>query len=436
MRRSKQIIDFEWDKIFNKFPENNFSNHAFPLFLFTDRLYKSLTNSGKKDILFMSREGQFLKKLFDRYCEIKKELNQNEADIKTHYFFGSRNSVMTASVKPVDEENFESLFKFFSFFMTPRRFMLSIGFSNEQVDKVKESFGKEIDKTCLSFKNSKLFKKLKENEVFKKIYEENRKIQSKSFDRYMKSFGINLKKDGIAFVDIGYHGTMQDLVFNFFDKKIDIIGYFIKSRAKQEVKNRKVGLLGDKSNKKLFGSKITEYDSFNYEQILRADHGRCLGYNMEDNFSSPIIDTQFGDEETFNKYVKAMQSQIFEKFEEIAFKALSSNLDIEDMCVVYYFYTIKNKTKSDYDWILDMQDNSHDDFGFVGYTGKIIGRKLRRFSFKIKDKFFVAKNSIYIKKLTKKIKLKLLNTENQKAKANKRKKLALDESSSSSKNVA
>ena len=99
----KIIINQEWDKIFNLFEENNFSNHAFPLYLFTTRLYNRLVENNCKDILFMSREGKYLKILFEKYCHLRKELCYDVKEIKTHYFYGSRNSIITASAKPINE---------------------------------------------------------------------------------------------------------------------------------------------------------------------------------------------------------------------------------------------------------------------------------------------------------------------------------------------
>ena len=401
-KANKLIINPEWDEIFYKYENNNFSNHAFPLFLFTTRLYEQLAQEGCKDVLFMSREGQFLKRLFDRYVEIRKEFNQETSDIKTHYFYGSRNSIMTASAKPLEQEDFDMLLRFFKYFIKPRMFLFSIGFTNEQIDEVRQSFGKSMDKMCINFKTSKSFKKLLQNEDFKRIYEDNRLKQSHAFGQYMKSFDVDFNNNGLTFVDIGYHGTMQDLIFKFFDEKVKMHGYFIKSRAKQHQDNAKTGLLGDNNNKELFGSKINKYDTFNYEQILRADHGRCLGYQVQDDNSAiPMIDTEHRDVEVFEKYIKTMQSQIFEKFELIARKSMTNDVDMAKICTIYFYYTVKNKTKADYQWILDMQDSHHDDFGYVGYPGKAFARWLRKFAFKLKDKIFIFNNKSYIKKLKK-----------------------------------
>lgn len=397
------IISPEWDEVFNLYGDNNFTNHVFPLYLFTARLYDELKERKCKNVLFMSREGQYLKKLFDRYLELRKEYKKDVIKIKTHYFYGSRNSIMTASVKPIEEETFEYMFRFFNYFIKPKMFLYSIGFTNEQIDEVRQVFGKKIDKMTLSFKSSKIFKQIKENEVFKRIYESNRSKQNDAFGSYMKTFKLDYEKEGLVFVDIGYHGTMQDLIFKYFDEKVNLHGYFLKSRAKQMPGNTKTGLLGDNINKELPGSRINKYDSFNFEQILRADHGRCLGYKKVKELAEPMIDTQYNDEEVFEKYIKELQDQMFVKFENIAKLDFTGEHDIWRICSVYFYNLVKNKTKADYDWIIDMQNSHHDDFGYVGYPGRVFAMWLRRVAFKLKDKLFVCKNRRYANKLVKEI---------------------------------
>ena len=62
-----------FDELFSKYGKNyNYSNYAFPLYVFTKRLYENLRAENKKHVFFLSREGQFLKKLFDKYCEVLK----------------------------------------------------------------------------------------------------------------------------------------------------------------------------------------------------------------------------------------------------------------------------------------------------------------------------------------------------------------------------
>ena len=399
----KQILNNEWDNIFFKYGEKYvLSNHAFPLYLFTVRLYNELKENNTKDILFMSREGQFLKKLFDRYCQLRKEAGLDVINIKSHYFYGSRNSTMAASLKPLEEENFELLFRFFKV-MSAEDFMHSIGFSQNQIQEVVKDMTLNTKIKHPDFAISLPFIELKKNETFKKIYEENRVSEGKAFGLYMKSFGIDYEKDGLVFVDIGYHGTMQDLINKFFDSKINIKGYFVKSRCLEEEKDYKIGLLSDKFNTKYIGEDINSYDAYNYEQILRADHGRCLGYRINGDIVEPVIDTELDDKEVFEKYVSEMQNQIFDKFEMITKRCLKDNLDATNICIIYYYETIKRKSSYDYSWIIDMQNTSHDDFGIVGYFGKLFSKHSRWYSFKLKDKKFVRLHKRYIKDLCSKI---------------------------------
>ncbi len=455
----KKLVCGEYDEIFYKDSDSGvLSNHAFPLYLFTERLYRELEKSGCENVLFMAREGQFLKKLFDSYCSLRKESGIGCAKIKSHYFYGSRNSVMAASLKPLEQEDFSLLFRFFTL-MSAHNFMHSIGFAKKQIAEVEQSY-KANPRLChLNFKRSAAFLNLKQNDVFKKIYAENRSLQRKAFSRYMESFGIDCKKEGLTFVDIGYHGTMQDLVSKFYDSQVAVKGYFVKSRCPASESAFKIGLLSDthagrnrgldrggllSGQKSLFrketgqfsketglfskenslsckenapfckqtiafsqqnslscrptGERINSYDAYNYEQILRADHGRCLGYRLEGNVARPLLDSELDDKEVFAKYVKEVQDQIYEKFMMIARASLCKK-DMSDICTAYYYFTIKNKSGADYDWFIDMQDTSHDDFGIVGCFGRHFSKGLRRFAFRLKDRGFVIRNSLYVRRL-------------------------------------
>ena len=396
--KNRNLISTEWDKIFlDGTSDGEMSNYAFPLYLFTDRLYQSLVETKTKDVLFMSREGQFLKKLFDRYIELRKENKIETEKINTYYFYGSRNSIMSASLKDINEEDFKFLFRFFSL-MSAKSFMLSIGFTKEQIEQVGINLGKKIDRTHLNFKNSKVFKELKDNTIFLKIYNDNRLSQAKAFQKYLDSFKIDYQKEGLTFVDIGYHGTMQDLIYKFLGEKVKLTGYFIKNRSKSIETNKKIGLLSDSTNKNLFGQRINKYDAFNYEQVLRADHGRCAGYEIVKGEPKPIINKDYGDEQTYINLVKRVQDSIYNKFEKI-FSLAIKEAYIDEVCVLGYYYLVKNKNKSEYKWLIDMQDNHHDDFGMVGYPGRMFARKLRKLVFVTRDKLFVCKNKNKIRKL-------------------------------------
>lgn len=396
------IINQNWDTIFNEYGDHyNLSNYAFPLYLFTTRLYESLQQNNQHNVLFMAREGQFLKKLFDQYVSMREKFGKKDSNsfpIKTHYFYGSRNSVMAASMKSLAQENFDFLFRSFGF-MTTKSFLTSIGFNHEQIEQVAQVFGKKINKFHLNYRTSRTFRQLKQLPIFCEIYETNRQKQAAALQSYLDSFGLNYQQNGLVFVDIGYHGTMQDLLYKFLDGKVTITGYYLKLRAKQTPNNWKYGLLSDKNNRKLFGNQINQFDAYHYEQILRADHGRCLSYQIVDGQAKPILDVAGDDAAVYAQHVKIIQDQVMDKFKKIAEQALTTNQDIEALCLVYYFYQIKRKSKTDYAWLLGMEDNHLDEFGFVGYPGKIVGQGLRRFVGRVRDHMFISRQRRYIKKL-------------------------------------
>lgn len=81
-----------------------YSNYCFLLYLYAERLYKELIREEIQDIYFLSREGEFLKKVFDLYLEKIKDKS-----IHTHYLYVSRKATYPASLKPLGVEQFALL---------------------------------------------------------------------------------------------------------------------------------------------------------------------------------------------------------------------------------------------------------------------------------------------------------------------------------------
>ena len=396
----------------------NFSNHAFPLFLFTKRLYEEVEKSGTKDVFFLAREGQFLKRLFDKYVEIIKEKYRTTNTINTHYLYASRNSVLCASLDEIDKEDFYYLFRS-SKSMSVEKFLLTLNFSQNQINEISKSFAFEMDKRVNDFAKSKQFKALKNNKLFVELYNKKRIEQRTAFELYMNQFGVDFEKEGIALVDIGWKGTMQDLFNKFFDGKVALKGYYVGSKKRGVLGNEKVGLLYDKNNNNLFGNAINKHCVYNYEQICRANHNRCDGYAIIDGVVKPVFDTKLKDEKIYNDIIKPLQDQIVLKFEQIA-KYDYKNLSLLPIVAVKIYYELnKNKTKADWEWLAKSQDTHHDNFGDVRYPFKIATRNVRELGFKIADKFFICTKYLTIKNL--KLDLKARYPKNQKKKYGMRK---------------
>ncbi len=396
----------------------NFSNHAFPLFLFTKRLYEEIEKSGTKDVFFLAREGQFLKRLFDKYIEILKDKYDVDGNIKTHYLYASRNSVLCASLDELGKEDFYYLFRS-SKSMSVEKFLLTLNFSKDQIMEISNNFAFEIDKKEKDFASSKQFRELKRNKLFIDMYNKKRLEQKTAFDLYLNQFGVDFKKDGITLVDIGWKGTMQDLFNKFFGGEVLLKGYYVGSKKSGGFGNEKTGLLYDKNNNNLFGNDVNKHCVYNYEQICRANHNRCDGYVIVDGVAKPIFDTLLKDEKIYNDIIKPLQDQIVTKFDQIA-RCDYKNLSLFPVVAVKMYYELnKNKTKADWEWLSRSQDTHHDNFGDVRYPFKITTRNIRELGFKIADKCFIYRKYLTIKNL--KLNLKVQSSKKHKKKYNIRK---------------
>ena len=386
-----------FDELFSKYGKNyNYSNYAFPLYIFTKRLYENLRAENKKHVFFLSREGQFLKKLFDKYCEVLKIRGgiDNEYNITSHYLYASRNSLQAGTLKPLEEETFKYVFKSAMFGLSIRNFLITLTFTDVQIEEIAKSLKLNIDKVTRNFKNSKQFKALKQNKLFQEIYEKKRLDQTSAFKLYMESFGVDFYEEGLTIVDIGFNGTMQALFNNFFNGKVKIKGYYIGSLKKGSENSVKYGLLYDKYNKKQLGNSINYHNKHYYEQICRADHSRVDNYEIIDGKPIVIFDKKIDENKVYQEFIKPLQEQILDKFEKIANKDYLALSNIEAEGTKYYYKLVVKKSKQDVDWLIKSQDCYHDNFAVIGYSMKQFKRNLRRVGFKIWDLGFIVKSYI------------------------------------------
>ncbi len=384
----------EYEKIFQEFgKEYNYSNCAFPLYVFTKRLYERLVATGKTDVFFLSREGWFLKKLFDKYCEnVKKVYGGCFLAINSHYLYASRNSMQAATLKSLEEEDFERIFSNTLIFrLTVRNFLISIGFTAEDIECVRKNFDFDIDKKVNRFKNSKVFAELKANPTFKMLYDRHRNTQHAALKSYLDSFGVDFAKQGLVLVDIGFNGTMQDFFHQFLGPKVAITGYYLGAFKAGSEGNYKYGLLTDKNNKHQVGNSINSHNIRYYEQICRADHGRTDGYEVVNSVAKPVLDTIQQDAVVHEKYIKPLQDQILVKFDEIMALDYQSLSYIEVDAAKMYYRLVRKRSKFDTTWLLNSQDNYFDNFAVVGNSMRGFKRSLRRFAFKCWDLIFLIK---------------------------------------------
>lgn len=277
------------------------SNYAFSFYLFIDLLYQQCIKDGVKKVYFFSREGEFLKRLFDTYNKNK------ERKIESEYLYVSRNSTFLPSLGNIDKEDFGILFRQYRK-MSARQFMDVLGFTEKQIEEIKIQ---GLDDVYEDFSESGIFIQLKKDDQFIKFYDSHRKESKDSIIGYLNSVGVGQDKTYI--VDIGWKGSIQDNLHKILKSKY-MKGYYlgINNIGDYSSTNEKMGILFDEiTHKNLTSSKIFMYENLRYEAICVASHGKTIGYSA--NGHTPIL-VEDDDVIAFREYGADVQQEIFLKF--------------------------------------------------------------------------------------------------------------------------
>ena len=384
----------EFKKIFNMYgTEYNYSNYAFVFYLYYKRLHEALQKNGAKDVMFMSREGQFMKKLFDEYCVA------NNYKINTHYFYVSRNSVLVASLKPLEQETFDIMLRSINK-MNIRSFLATLNFSKVEIEQIKNDIAVDIDKASKDFIASKEFCELKSSKLFVELYESKRSEQRANLDTYLKSFNIDFQAEGMHLVDVGWFGTIQDFLAKYFDGKVETVGYYVGTLDKRKISHsKKIGLIFSATDKTVYGNKILRHRRMDYEQLYRADHNRVSGYKVVDGKPEIVFGTELNENKVFNELIKPLQEQIFDKFSKICRLDYKWCSTIEPITLKMFYVMICNQSKEDFEWLKKAENCTYDSFARIGKVFTKFKDGIRMFAYKGLDLLFKTSFAIKINAL-------------------------------------
>lgn len=227
---------------------------------------KYINSFDKQNIIFMAREGKFIKECYDNIYD-------NSECTRTHYLYVSRKSITAAAIfdkkirKEViniqsvnQNENVEEFLNRLSISTTKENYNILKNNNidlNENIYKCK----KKIINCCNQFT------------ISNKDY--------LLFNNYLRDFSFN--SDSII-VDIGWNGTMQDILSLYLKKNIN--GVYLGLR--KQSKNKEGYLFNCTDNKSIIDSRgMVDL----LELIFAANHGTTLGYKSVDNKVVPILDS-------------------------------------------------------------------------------------------------------------------------------------------------
>lgn len=296
-----------------------FKELSLTLFWFIDKLHAKLLTERAKDVFFLAREGQFLKKLFDHYQQ-RRQL-QGSAFIRSHYLEVSRRSTLLPSLRPLQEEPFDTLFRQYRR-ISVLDFLSSLGLQ-ELAPQLAERLGAAVDAAQDDLPTSDVFRRLLADELFQQTYERERLARHDAFISYVNSFNPDTSLRTIHLVDVGWKGTIQDNIFNalagspggFDTVKGHYIGLVASGAA--SVANIKDGLLFSCT-----GGTSKNFDVFNenralFEVVLAADHGSTFSYARHTDGTVHIIRQNFPEEPMFRDKIEPLQRKLLELFARI-----------------------------------------------------------------------------------------------------------------------
>lgn len=242
---------------------------------------KYINSFDKKNIIFMAREGKFIKECYDN-------IYINSKCTHTNYLYVSRKSITAAAIfdkkirKDViriqsvnQNENVEEFLNRLSISTMKDNYSIlkknNINL-NDSIYNCKKKIIKCCNQLVISNKDYLLFK------------------------NYLHDFPFD--SDSIL-VDIGWNGTMQDILSLYLKKSIK--GVYLGLRKKSKSKD---GYLFNYSDHKTIIDSRGMVDLL--ELIFAADHGTTLGYKSVDSNVVPILDSNDIDMRVMNQ-IKIIQ---------------------------------------------------------------------------------------------------------------------------------
>lgn len=264
-------------------------------------------------IIFLSREGYYLQKLYYDYCKLNNKKTQ-----KNMYFLASRKATTTANMNS-KKEVIESL-------------------DNDYNGTIKDFF-KQIYDTDYEKENFEI-KLPDDKEKILPIVEEyiskilsNTEYQKDNYLEYINQNIDNYQKKKIGIIDLGYSGTIQYQLSKMTNNNFS--GYYLTNskNVKKYFKTSKLQFLFDINNNSNF-EKIYHY-SLILEYFLSAPYGQLVRFENINSKITPIYndDIMTNEKEQFTSIIYKNIKSYME--DVLAYSNIQYKPDKELICYIY-----------------------------------------------------------------------------------------------------
>ncbi|MGY8523769.1 HAD family hydrolase [Paracidovorax citrulli] len=308
--------------------EGPFAELSLTLFTFTERLYWHLLGKGVRDVFFLAREGQLLMAMFDRYQRTR--VPTPEVTIRAHYLEVSRRSTFLPSLGPLDEEDFDTLFRQYRR-ISVEEFLLNLGLESllPTLQGELAQRGETIDLRQREddLPTSDIYRRLLANQTFRDAYESARSEGRRALLAYLDNFPLQQPAQTLALVDVGWKGTIQDNLYRLMRHAhaelerplLDIDGYYLGLVAHGNAgpHNRKHGLLFSVQDGATPRYRIFNENRALFEVMLGADHGSARGYRLRPDGTGEPVRGEFSEQSLFESQVRPAQQRMMESFARI-----------------------------------------------------------------------------------------------------------------------
>jgi len=268
------------------------------LFGFTKWLYDEISKDEIDTLLFLSRDGYMMHKAYDFLSD------DGKAQIR--YFYCSRKSLRMALLWKYD--SYEEMISLVSKTkIVSLSDMLDLwGFNKDERTRLAIDYGVKLD-----YYSS--FDDLFCNDLFKKIFDENKEIimqKSKKQNQYLIEYLNNIiSGDHCGIVDIGWHGSMQyylEQIAEINGLQIDFTGYYVGISLFYKLKGKIKGYLFEKEDDKLRRKVLCSHGLL--EKLFQSQEGSAVGYNCKNDFIDVVKeDYEYADDEVVQKCIDDWQ---------------------------------------------------------------------------------------------------------------------------------
>lgn len=312
MKQNQNIKD---NSIYYEFGKDIFGPF---LFGFASWMNEQITQSAVDKVLFLARDGYMMQKAY--------EIITSEKDRKPHaYFYCSRKSLRNALLWHFDE--YEESIKYINVLK-----QISVGYMLEYYGFPEEEWGKILADEKIDADFSVAYDHVATCAVYKRIYDDYKGIiiaRSKEQDlillEYIKHIGLEKR---IAIVDIGWHGSMQFYLEEFFryhNIEIAVVGLYVGIYSFCDIQGEKYGYLFN-SGEDDYRKKVMCSHGI-LEKLFQSLEGSTSGYQLNEGKVVPVnLEYEYKDDKKVKECISCWQAGALETIGDLSQHETSADL--------------------------------------------------------------------------------------------------------------